>query len=257
MELPKTKSPALFTDPRSILIMSKPKVGKTRLVSELDNNLVIDINDGGSGFYESMRIQPTNWKEIVEITKEIKKQGCPYDYITVDTIGDLEDMCVDLAEHLFSKTAVGKYWFTKKSAAEPSGKEKYGSILNLPEGAGFGWIRLAMKKMIENLRSVTNHLILLGHVRDKDVTKSDKSEVDSIEVDLLGKLRTIVPSNVDAVGYMYRKSPNVNVINFTASKDVVSGSRADLEKELIISEINEKGEYVTHWNKIFKNLKSK
>jgi stage III sporulation protein SpoIIIAA len=42
--LPTVKVPAVCLSPKSLIIFSKPKVGKTTLLSQLNNCLIIDQN---------------------------------------------------------------------------------------------------------------------------------------------------------------------------------------------------------------------
>jgi hypothetical protein len=72
------------------------------------------------------------------------------------------------------------------------------------------------------------------------------------ELDLTGKLKRITTSNSDAIAYLYRKG-DTNVLSFYTSDDVGCGARpAHLRnQEIVISEVNEDGEYITHWDKIF------
>lgn len=46
MELPKSKTKATLTDPGKLIIYSKPKTGKTSLLAELEDNLIIDLENG-------------------------------------------------------------------------------------------------------------------------------------------------------------------------------------------------------------------
>ena len=140
MELPKEKIKATSQSPRNLIIFSKPKVGKTELVAQLDNALLIDL-ERGSNYVDAMKVRVNNIKELFEVGDEIVKAKYPYKYIILDTITALEDMCIPYAEELYSKKAIGKKWFERDvndptKYAATSGKAQYGNILNLPNGAG-------------------------------------------------------------------------------------------------------------------------
>jgi transcription termination factor Rho len=44
--LPTGKVPAQALSPRNLIIFSKPKTGKTTLLSQLDNCLILDLEQG-------------------------------------------------------------------------------------------------------------------------------------------------------------------------------------------------------------------
>jgi hypothetical protein len=229
--------------PKNLILIAKPKVGKTSLLSKLDNCLLLDL-EGGSDYVDALKIKASSVKEIKEIGVKIKEAGKPYEYIAVDTITALEDMCIPYAEELYSKSPGGKNWFT-------DGKIKYGSIINLPNGSGYNWLREAFFKVIEYIKTWAPKVILVGHIKDVLLEK-EGSEINSVELDLTGKLKRISTSQSDAIGYLYRKG-NKNMISFKTSDTVACGARPEhlCNQEFVISEINENGEYITHWDKVY------
>ena len=44
--LPRTRSAAAHKSPKNLIIFSKPKVGKTSLLAQLDDCLIIDLEKG-------------------------------------------------------------------------------------------------------------------------------------------------------------------------------------------------------------------
>jgi hypothetical protein len=128
--LPTKKIPAEEVNPKNLIIFSKPKTGKTSLVAELPNCLILDL-EKGSNYVDALKIKVESFDHLKEIGKEILKQGKPYDYIAIDTITALEEMATGYAEILYSQTPIGKKWFLPGG-----GKEKYKVITFLPDGAG-------------------------------------------------------------------------------------------------------------------------
>ena len=125
------------------MLFSKPKIGKTELLAQLPNSLLIDLEDG-SDFVEAVKIKASSVDEIIAIGKEIQAEKKttgkdPYQYIILDTITALETMCESYGETLYSRKAQGKNWFKRDANGQltnDSGKVQYGNILNLPNGAG-------------------------------------------------------------------------------------------------------------------------
>ena len=245
IELPSTVVKPTHQSPKNLIIFSKPKIGKANLISKLDNCLLLDL-ENGSDYVEAMKISAPDYKTIIEIGKAIKEKGNPYKYIAVDTITALEDMCIPYAEKLYSKSPMGKNWFS-----EGGGKSKYGNILGLPEGSGYYWLRQAFVKVTDYIQTWAPRVIFLGHVKDTMLEK-DGVNFSSKDLDLTGKLKRITTSNSDAIGYLHRKKDQ-NILSFKTNDDISCGARPDHLKnqEIVISEVKEDGEYVTYWEKVF------
>lgn len=240
--LPTSKVKAVGQSPRNMVIFSKPKVGKSTLLAELENCLLLDL-EGGTDFIDAMKVRATSIADINEIGKAILEAGKPYKYIAVDTITALEEMCLPYAEKLYSETPMGKNWFTE-------GKTKYKSIINMPQGAGYPWLRIAFTKVIDYIKTLAPHIILVGHLKDNLLNK-DGAEFNSMDLNLTGKLKQITTSNSDAIGYLYRKGDQ-NILTFKTSDEVACGARPEhlRNKEIVISEMTEKG-LKTNWDKVF------
>ena len=105
--LPMTKVSAETKSPKNLIIFSKPKVGKTTLLANLENCLILDLEDG-SDYVDAIKLKAKSVDDIRAIGKAIKEAGYPYKYIAVDTITALEEMCIPFAEDLYSKSSMGK-----------------------------------------------------------------------------------------------------------------------------------------------------
>jgi len=242
IELPLKPVMALTKSPKDLIIFSKPKVGKTSLLSQLDNCLILDFEEG-SDYVDAIKLKANSIAELREIGKAIKEAGNPYKYIAVDTITALEDKCIPYAEELYAKSSMGANWFTQ-------GKPKYGTIINLPNGAGYQWVRQAFTKVLDYIKTLSPRIILLGHVKDTILEKSG-SEFNSLDLDLTGKIKRITASKSDAIGYLYRKG-NQNILSFKTNDEIACGARPEhlRNAEIIISEVTDEG-LSTYWNKIY------
>lgn len=252
IKLPTKKIKSVVQSPKNLIIFSKPKVGKTALLAGLDDCLIIDLEDG-SDYVDALKIKASSIEDIKAIGEEIKRQDFPYKYIAVDTITALEEICVPFAEILYGRTSMGKNWFKKDSdgnLSPQSGKAAYGNILNLPNGAGYVYLRQAMVKMIEYLKSLAPRIILVGHVKDVMLEKAG-AEFTSSDLDLTGKIKRIMSSQSDAIGYLYRKGDK-NMLSFKTNDTVSCGARPNhlKNKEIVMSEMTDKG-LVTNWDEIY------
>lgn len=252
IKLPMQKVKATTKSPKNLIIFSKPKVGKSSLLAELDNCLLIDL-ESGSDYLDAMKVKASSVEEIKEIGKQIKEANNPYDYIALDTITALEEICIPYAEVLYAKKPMGKSWFKRKadgSLAQDSGKVQYGNILNLPNGAGYSYLREAMTKVIEYVKTLAPRIILIGHIKDVLLEKAG-ADFTSSDLDLTGKMKRIVTSQSDAIGYLHRKS-NKNYLSFATSDSISCGARPEhlRNKEIVISEMTDEG-LKTFWNEVY------
>ena len=229
-------------NPKNLIIFSKPKVGKTELLAGLPDCLIIDL-ENGTDYVSAMKVKAGSIKDIKTIGQAIIQANKPYKYIAVDTITALEEMCIPYAEQLYANTPMGKNWPTK-------GKAEYGSILNLPQGAGYPYLREAFTKVIDYIKTLAPHVILVGHVKDTVIDKNG-TDVNALELDLTGKIKRITCANSDAIGYLYRKGKE-NILSFNTTDDIACGARPThlRNQEFVISEMTDKG-VKTHWDKVF------
>jgi len=236
--LPKKKISATSKSPKRMLIFSKPKTGKTSLLAELPDSLLLDLEDG-SDFLDAVKIKIDSFERLREVGEEIKKQGKPYKYMIVDTVTRLEDIALPLALKLYKSTPIGKNY---------DGTD----VRTLPNGAGYGYLREAFFKLTDYIETLAERTIYLGHLKAKFIEKNGK-EVQAVEVDLTGKIKSMLSANVDAIGLLFRSKHNENILSFKTNDDVICGARPGHLKnqEIIISEVNDKGKFVTHWDKVF------
>ena len=230
MELPKKKTGALRKSPKNMVIYGPPKIGKTTMLSKLDNCLIIDLEDG-SDMVDALKVKVNNLGMLATIGKEIIQENRPYKYVAIDTISKLEEWCEVEGKRIYMKTPMGKNFEQKNPGA---------SVLSLPNGAGYLYLRIAFKQWIDRLNLLADHVILVGHLKDKMLEKKGK-EVAVKDLDLTGKIKQITCANADAIGYIYRED-ETTMISFNSLDDTVAGSRCD----------HLKGQTMPfEWNKIF------
>jgi ABC-type glycerol-3-phosphate transport system substrate-binding protein len=235
--LPTKKVAADRTNPKRLVIYSKPKTGKTTAYAGLDNNLIIDL-ENGADYIEALKLKVNSLQELLEAGKAIKEAGKPYKYITIDTVTALEDMVGPLAIKLYKQTSMGKNYDGD-------------NILSLPNGAGYLYLRQAFFQVLDFIDTLAPHIILSGHIKDKQI--DDKGEmVLAANIDLTGKIKSLICANADAIGYMYRKG-NKTILSFKTSEEVTCGARPEhlCNEEIVVTEMNESGGLEFHWDKVF------
>lgn len=248
MNLPTSKNKPATDNPKLLILFGKPKSGKTTIMASLENNLIVDMEDG-SNYVECMAVKAKNISDLKEISKAIKEAGYPYKYITLDTVTALEDITLEMALSDYRATPMGK----KFGLNEQTGKYEYVDIRTLPNGGGYLWIREAFQKIVNIFRGLADYIILIGHTKDRTINRDGKELSENL-LDLSGKLERIISSKADALGYVYRKK-NQTIINFNGGEDLIVEARpAHLRgKEIVIAESDENGVITTYWDRIYKD----
>jgi len=246
-------------EPRKMLIFSAPKIGKTEMCSFLPESLIVDL-ESGSTFYECAAIDVKNEanKEgkhpimyYLELAATIKKANQDagkkiYDYIIIDPLTILEDMSTELATNEYKKSAIGKN-FTGTNI-----------VTELAQGSGYGFQRIQFERLYKAFDNLAEKcLVLLAHVKVSSIAKKGDTLIAK-DISLTGKLKTLITSDMDAIGYLYRnKTANQNILSFLSEEqDLATGSRVPYlsGKEIVISEKID-GKLITHWDLIFPSLK--
>lgn len=233
--LPTEKSTVENYNPRLMLIFGQPKSGKSSLMASLDSNLIIDLEDGYRAL-PVMKVQARSANDLFEIRKailtkgkEIKKK--PYRFITIDNASRLEEMSLPYATQLYQQTPMGASWgFLKdkgmfvKDANGNKVIDPKADVRTLPNGAGWTYLRSAIKQLIEMFTPLCDTLILVCHVKDKQITKND-TEMTQMELDLAGKTGNILSGQADAIGYVYREGPKT-FISFEGGDNIIREARS-------------------------------
>jgi len=240
--LPKEKNKPKVNNPRFLILYGKPKSGKTTLASQLENNLIIDL-EGGSEFLEALAVQARSIEDLGNISRAIQDEinttgKKPYKYITIDNATRLEELCLGYAKTLYMLTPMGKTY-------------KGEDIRTLPNGSGYMYLRQAVRKVIDMFRNLCDNFILIGHVKEIMINK-DGEELSEMALDLVGKLGSIVCGEADAVGYVYRKK-NETIISFEGGDNTIREARAPhlRGKKIVIADSDDDNNVNVHWDRVY------
>lgn len=221
--LPTERRKAQNYNPRLFVLFGFPKSGKSSSVASLEDNLIIDLEDG----YRALEVMAVSAKDVYDIfaiktalEKKMKETGKkPYTYITIDNATRLEEMCLIYAAALYRKSSVGGNWGLMRdkdgNVIKRDGKpipDPKADVRTLPNGAGYLYLRQALKEVIHMFQPYCQTLILVCHVKDKQI-QMNGVESTELAVDLAGKLGDIVCGEADAVGFIYREG-NKTIVSF-------------------------------------------
>lgn len=262
--LPTERRKATDYNPRLMVLFGKPKCGKSTLMASLDNNLIIDLEDGYRSL-DVMCVQARNASDIFNIKAAIEQKNKEngdkpfYRFITIDNATRLEEMCLVYAAALYRKTSMGATWGYKKDTIgnfifDAKGNkviDPKADVRQLPNGAGYLYMRNALKEMIGMFRPLCDTLILVCHVKDKQIKKNDE-ETTEMMVDLAGKTGDIICGEADAIGYVSRQG-NKTLLTFKGGDSINRGSRPLhlREKVFEVAESDEQGNLSVDMSQIF------
>lgn len=231
MALPTTPTGPTRQSPKNLIIYGAPKVGKTTLLSQLEGCVIADLEDG-SNFVTALKVNIKNQDELSAFCDEVRQKWLvdkkpPYLYGALDTATKLE------------------YWMEQQATADyrnsTLGKRFEGnSVLELPEGGGYLWLRNAFQRYLNKFYSAFPRTILVAHVREKLISSGDRAAdaagekrfqvktdglVSTNDLDLTGKIRNITCADVDAICYVFRTAEKKVIASFANNGSVNSGSR--------------------------------
>jgi hypothetical protein len=257
MILPKTIVKSSRVNPKKVIIFSKPKVGKSSSLAQLENNLIVDL-EGGTDFIDGLKINVPKAaeeqsiatgqsvskldivKQIIKDLKEVKTKigKNPYQFITLDTVTVLEEIVLPLANQMYRDLPQGSNWVGS-------------DVRTLPNGMGYSHLRSAIMFVISQFESMCDTLILVGHVKRKNLNVND-TEIDEKSLDLTGKIPGILSADADAIGYMYREE-NKTILDFEPSDSALVGARPEhlRGKKIVIAECDENGVVKVDWSQVF------
>ena len=107
-------------------------------------------------------------------------------------------------------------------------------------------MREKVSKTIEAFLDVTEHLIIVGHRKPAFAVTDGSPIVIPESLDMTGKLKNIIMSRSDAIGYVFRDEDKLKV-SFQANEAIEAGSRCEHLKGKIID---------FKWNHIYKESKN-
>ena len=224
MELKKVKRKAISANPSTLLLYGAPKVGKTTMLSKLDDCLIIDT-EKGSRMIEGYIQEVNDRDELIETLIAIKdSKDVKYKYIAIDTIDKVAE------------------WAERRVCQE----ESVASIADLAFGKGYGLVREKVAKTISHFKEVAEHLIIIGHRKVAYAVTEGNPIVIPESLDLTGKLKNVIMAGCDAIGYVYRNEKEELMVSFKANDSIEAGSRCP----------HLKGQEVEFkWNNIYKEKK--
>tara|TARA_X000000368_G_scaffold245987_2_gene194339 strand:- start:2693 stop:3367 length:675 start_codon:yes stop_codon:yes gene_type:complete len=217
MALSKVKRPVKTRNPRTLLLFGPPKVGKTTVLSQLPECMVIDTEQG-SHLLEGYFHEVNSKEELLEFYKSAS-EGHDYKFFALDTIDKLVE---------WSDKAVCKEFHVE-------------SIADMPYGKGFGEVRTRVMNNVKKLLTLAPHVIIVGHRKIASAIDNSMA-IEPESLDISGKLKNMIMAHADAIGYMFRDDEDELMVSFKGGQALEAGSRCEHLKGKVMP---------FDWNKIY------
>ena len=262
MELPTERRKIKSVNPHVLLIYSPPKYGKTTIVGKLKDTLIIETEPYGADYIEGLIAEVNQPKDFNELLDKIEKAnkdkgGFVYQRIVIDTVTKLDEWSEITGTYKYMNKNQGKKFNLKFPTDPKKGKfnhldPKFETVHEIPNGFGYKHSREEMMNWYDRISILAPEIILLAHIKDKFIESKNGDTVETRDINLTGKVKTIFSTRVDGIGYFHRKG-NEGYLSFETKENLVCGGRCNhLEGDILISKKLEDGTIETYWNKIYK-----
>ncbi len=255
MSLPTTRRKPIAVNPGTLLIYAPPKTGKTTIVAQLENSLLMELEPRGADYVEGCVLDISKPSEFDKAMTDIETAGKPYKYIIVDTLTKLDEWSEIVGTYNYMQKAQGKT-FNREGKLSTGNMilhtdSRFETVHELPNGAGYQHSRQQMIEWFDRASKLAEYVIFIAHIKDKMVETKNGDAVETSDINLTGKVKSILSSKVDAIAYLDRKDKQC-FLNFDNEYKVVSGGRCShLQGKILISEKQEGGSIKTFWDKIY------
>jgi hypothetical protein len=265
-ELPESVNYNVSSNPRDLVIVSQPKMGKGSILGSFStkyNALVLDLEKGGYEYIPARKLsiyteESTDdvdaFFNYIKIRNLLLENKGKYDFLIIDGLSDLDRMSELGGTLAYMDTIIGKKFNRDKGLNKLDIRDpEFKSVLTLADGAGYRHTREWFLKQIEIFRQISPYRLYAAHVADKYIKEAGKDEVVGSEIFLTGKLKNIFSAKVTALAKLIAEDKK-RLLNFEVlNEGIIAGSRAPrLKGKILISEQNANSEEIeTFWDNIY------
>jgi hypothetical protein len=265
-KLPDDIVTATGTDPRDLVLIGIPKIGKGTILgglTEKRNAIVLDLEKGGYEYIDARKVstydnnETTEWesfKNYIKFRNLLLENKGKYDYLIIDGLSDLDSLSVIGGTLAYMDTTIGKNFNRDRAGHKYAiGDAEWKEVTSLPEGAGYQHTRKWFMAQIEMFTQISPYRVYAAHIVDKYIKDNGKEEVIGGEIALTGQLKRIFASKVTALCKIVADGKE-RWLNFDVQNDsIVAGSRSSaLKGRILISRMNDKDKIETFWENIYK-----
>lgn len=264
MKLPSEVSPVLdYEKVTKLLIGGLHGTSKTHLTSTLPNSLLVDLEEGHRSYFGGMvlnvkgqaRLEGLSlsqaFRETINLIQEANKESFSktgkkaYDFITFDNITQLQEIAKVKAALDYNSSHVGKGQI--KGGSDP--------VVDVTTEVGqLGWMYFmnAYRLIFDMCCGLAEECtIFLAHTTQSSLAKKQEQIVIN-DLQITGKAKAYTLLTVDDAAVLSIEN-NKATLDFTANAKSPTKTRSKhlRNKEIVISELQDDGTLITHWEEVF------
>ena len=173
-----TKSEA--TDPRDLVLVGIPKIGKGTILGALTrthNAVALDLEKGGYEYIDARKISVYEddlsndydaFKAYIKWRNLLLESPGKYKYLIIDGLSDLDMLSVIGGTLAYMNSTQGKKFNRVKNIPNgeklPYGHKDWKAVTELPEGYGYRWSRDWFMDQIEIFRQISPYRVYAAHI---------------------------------------------------------------------------------------------
>lgn len=227
MALPLKPQPPTRVNPKSILIYSMPKVGKTYSIQFLPNHLHLDTEQGGD-MYTLARVACNNIQDLLDRIEEARQANLkayteqtakgvktsdiayPYQFGIIDRIDRIEEMADVYMTAMYNSESYKK---------EKDAMKQVTTITELPYGKGHELIRSCIFNIYKKAKEAFPHVITFAHVKAKTADTKIDALISVNEINMNTKIATMICGDADMILYFRQKGDQYILSTQNANTD--------------------------------------
>lgn len=269
--------------PRTLLIMSFPKLGKTSVIGGLTSTFAPGDSQAISiGHEDNFSIVKANYEHFPKL-REFESylddliEDQPFTFVAFDNMSVINQWSETYGTLAYMADSMGKSFNLKARKTNPKaigpklsaktykqyympGDPEFVSVHTLADGNGYRWSRDVTERLVRKMSMSAKHVIFLGHIKIDRYTKDDSGKVVNSEFfAYTGAAGRKIVQDVDAVSTFYRKKTEGYLSFKHGNSDLDAGCRFNyLEgKQVLISQQEEDKSITTFFEEIYPNYEKK
>lgn len=252
MEIPKESRKAPRSEPRSLLIYAAPKIGKTSIVAQIPNSLLVEMERGGADAVDARVIEINNPNDLKPLFAQLKDEN-DIEVIVLDTLSKMDEWSEITGTESYQKKPQGKAFNVANGKRLPRSHPAWDSVHSLGQGFGYRYSRDEMKHWYNQAINTNKTVVFLAHIKDKFIESASGDVVETSEIDLTGKVKGMLATRIDAIASLKREGSKSYLV-FEHIKQTAGSRYSYLKGKILIGESDKEGNLTTHWKDIFPSL---
>lgn len=266
LTIPAPRQGALRRNPQLLVLVGPNRIGKTAAVAALPGTFIFEIQAGGGdylpGFWGFTREKELpDYKALARALEHFKKErqaGRPIaKRICIDHLTVLDDWLWQAALDTFNESAIGRSYAKKRLEEGLGPMKEITELPGNPGSQGWVWLREELTVWLGRIVAAADEVIIIAHIRDKNVLKPDGRQVTMEDIALSGKVgRKLFVDETSAVARCRREMAGGEdqfILSFKCDDNFIPAAKcAHLSgREIVVGRSRDKKPPVFSWDEIY------